>query len=222
MLRAAKRLPTRASLIDVNSPAIEVIRSLRLALTLRREHSETFDIVVTSAEPGAGKSTIAANLALVSAAGGDRTLLIDADIAKPVQHGIFGVSRSPGLVECLAGTRSLGQLVQPGPAGLAILPSGREISRVTDALTTGRMAKLVASARQQYETIVIDTPPILATTDAEAIASQSSVEVLFVVSPATRRRDLARGIKRLELLDAPIAGIALNREGEYDMYAYAS
>jgi capsular exopolysaccharide synthesis family protein len=222
MLRSAKRLPTRASLIDFNSPEIEFIRSLRLALSLRRDDSATFDIVVTSSEPGTGKSTIAANIALVSAAGGDRTLLIDADVAKPVQHAIFGVSRSPGLVECLAGTEELARLVQPGPASLGILTSGREISRVTDALTSGRMTKLLALAREHYDTIVIDTPPILASTDAAAIASQSSVEVLFVVSPDTRRRDLSRGIKRLEFLDAPIAGIVLNREGEYNLYAYGS
>jgi capsular exopolysaccharide synthesis family protein len=221
-MRKVRRLPTRASLIDIDSPAIEVMRSLRLSLALRREQAETFDIVVTSAEPAAGKSTISANLALVAAVGGDRTLLIDADLAKPVQHSIFGLPRGPGLVECLAGEADISDVARTGPGQLAILTAGREISRAADVLSTGRMARLVERARQRFDVIVIDTPPVLITTDAAAIATQASIEVLFVVSRGTRRRDLSRGVRRLELVGAPIAGIAMNREGEYDLYAYAS
>src|SRR5471030_2395169 len=121
MAKRARNMLERPSLIDVSSPSFEVIRALRLALVLRTPSDRVSRVLVTSAEPGAGKSTIAANLALVSAIAGRRVLLIDADLAKPVQHEIFEVERRPGLVDYIAAGGELDAYVRSGPAQLKIM-----------------------------------------------------------------------------------------------------
>ena len=91
-----------ARFVDPNSASAEPFRTLRLALQLRAQSEDSATLLVTSAEPGVGKSTLAANYAGISARGGERVLLVDADLRNPAQHSIFGASRSPGLVEFAA------------------------------------------------------------------------------------------------------------------------
>jgi capsular exopolysaccharide synthesis family protein len=177
-------------------------------------------VLVTSAEPGAGKSTIAANLAVVSALGGARVLLVDADLPRPVQHNIFGLPRGPGLVDYLASGGGLDAFVQAGPAKLDILTVGREVSRMAEILSSPRMTELFETGTDQYDAVIVDTAPVLASADAAAIATSAGLEVLFVVTRTTRRHDVTRALRRLELVHAPIAGLVLNREGQQDTYGY--
>jgi capsular exopolysaccharide synthesis family protein len=212
--------PGRPSLIDFASPSVEVMRALRLALVLRSPSDAGSRVLVTSAEPGAGKSTIAANLAVVSALGGSRVLLVDADLPKPVQHSIFGLPRGPGLVDYLASGGDLDTFVQSGPAKLDILTIGREVSRMAEILSSPRMTELFETAADRYDALIVDTAPVLASADAAAIATSAGLEVLFVVTRTTRRHDVTRALRRLELVRAPIAGLVLNREGQQDTYGY--
>jgi tyrosine-protein kinase Etk/Wzc len=210
----------RPSLIDVASPSVEVIRALRLALVLKGGGTTGSNVVITSAEPGAGKSTIAANLALVSGLSGAKVLLIDGDLPRPVQHSIFGLPRGPGLVEFLATSGSLGNFLQRGPTNVDVLTIGREVPRAADVFTAPRMTELFETAAEQYDAIIVDTPPVLVSADAATIATRAAFEVLFVVSRTTRRHDVTRALRRLELVQAPIAGLVLNREGRQDTYGY--
>jgi tyrosine-protein kinase Etk/Wzc len=212
----------RPSLIDVSSPSVEAIRALRLALVLKGGGTTGSNVVITSAEPGAGKSTIAANLALVSGLSGAKVLLIDGDLPRPVQHAIFGLPRGPGLVEFLATSGALGNFLQRGPANVDVLTIGREIPRATEVFTAPRMTELFETAAQQYDAIIVDTPPVLVSADAATIATRAALEVLFVVSRTTRRHDVTRALRRLELVQAPIAGLVLNREGRQDTYGYGA
>ena len=212
----------RPSLIDVGSGSFEVIRALRLALVLRTPTDRVSRVLVTSAEPGAGKSTIAANLALVSAIAGGRVLLVDADLAKPVQHEIFSVERRPGLVDYLASGGDLDGFVRSGPAGLKIMTAERDVSRATEILSSPRMADLLDAAADRYDAIVVDTASVLSSADAAAIATRSALDVLFVVSRTTRRHDVSRALRRLELVHAPIAGLVLNQEGQQETYGFGS
>lgn len=222
MARRARNVLEQPSLIDVGSPSFEVIRALRLALVLRTPSDRVSRVLVTSAEPGAGKSTIAANLALVSAIAGRRVLLVDADLAKPVQHEIFSVERRPGLVDFLAGGGDLDGFVRSGPAQLKIMTAGREVSRATEILSSPRMADLLDAAADRYDAIVVDTASVLSSADAAAIATRSALDVLFVVSRTTRRHDVSRALRRLELVHAPIAGLVLNQEGQQESYGFGS
>jgi capsular exopolysaccharide synthesis family protein len=217
--RLAARPPSRQALVDPGSPSAEPFRTLRLALQLRGDSGKGSAVLMTSAEPGAGKSTTAANFALVSALGRARVLLIDADLRKPVQHEVFGMSRSPGLVEFLASGGPLDRFAQRGPDRLDVLTAGREVPRAGDVLSSSRMRDLLAEAAGKYDMVVIDSSPVLASADAEGMSGHD-VEVVFVVDRSSRGRDVVRAVRRLERLTAQIGGLVLNREGRQDDYGY--
>jgi capsular exopolysaccharide synthesis family protein len=210
---------TRPSLVEPSSPAAEAFRTLRLALQLRIG-TESTAVVVTSAEPGAGKSTTAANLAVVSALARTAVLLIDADLRKPVQHEIFGVPRSPGLVDYLAEGGELNRCLRTGPGQLKVLPAGRTIARSSDVTSTARMAGLLHDATSRFDLVILDTPPVLATADVEGIAAHSDVDVVVVVDRASHGRSVAKALRRLALINANIAGLVLNRDGQQEDYGY--
>ena len=103
-----------------------------------------------------------------------------------------------------------------------MLTIGREIPRATELFTAPRMTELFEKAAEQYDAVIVDTPPVLVSADAATIATRAALEVLFVVSRTTRRHDVTRALRRLELVQAPIAGLVLNREGRQDTYGYGA
>jgi len=210
--------PVREALVDPGSPSAEPFRTLRLALQLRTQADDTAIILVTSAESRAGKSTTAANYASLSAFGGARVLLVDADVRNPVQHEVFGISRSPGLVEYVADRASLEKLVQRVSVQLHVLTAGQAVSRASDVTHSSRIGDLLSDAASNYDVVVIDTSPVLATADAEAIAAHEGVQVVFVLDSSTRRRNVAKSLRRLDLINARIAGLVFNRSGEPVIY----
>jgi len=212
--------PSRRGLVDPGSPSAEAFRSLRLALQLRVGSERQPAVLITSAEPGAGKSTVAGNFALVSALAHARVLLIDADLRRPVQHEIFGLSRSPGLVEMLALGGRLDQFVQSASPELDVLTAGRDVARTGDISSSSRMGALLNEASESYDVVVVDSAPVLATADVEGIASHGGVEIVFVADRSSRSRAVVKAVRRLELVEAKIAGIVLNREGQQDAYGY--
>jgi capsular exopolysaccharide synthesis family protein len=202
-------------LVDPDSTSAEPFRTLRVALQLRAQSEDSATLLVTSAEPAAGKSTLAANYASIAARGGERVLLIDADVRNPAQHAIFGASRSPGLVEYAAHRTPLADLVQRVSAQheLDLLPAGRDVARASDVAHSPRIADLLAEAWADYDLAILDAPPVLATADAEAFAAYAGVEIVFVVDRASRRRNVVKALRRLELINPGIAGLVLNRDG---------
>ncbi len=204
----------RQALVEPSSPSAEAFRTLRLALQLRGASDRGTAIVITSAEAGAGKSTTAANLAVVSAFAGAKVLLVDADLKKPIQHEIFGLSRSPGLVEHLAESGDLDAYAGRGPGELRVLTAGRSIARSSDVTSTTRMAEMLRNATSRYDVVIVDTPPVLLTADAQGLAAHSDVEIVLVVDRASRGRNVVKALRRLELINAKIAGLVLNRDGQ--------
>jgi capsular exopolysaccharide synthesis family protein len=227
-------------LVDPSSTSAEPFRTLRLALQLRGQHRNTLvaadllgsgrlddadqyfaradgpaTLLVTSAEPAAGKSTLAANYASISARGGERVLLVDAVVRDPAQHAIFGASRSPGLVEFAASRTPLADLVQTVsvPHELDLLTAGRDVARASDVAHSPRIAELLAEAAEEYDVVIVDAPPVLATAAADAFAAYAGVQIIFVVDRASRRRNVVKALRRLELVNAGIAGLVLNRDG---------
>jgi capsular exopolysaccharide synthesis family protein len=211
---------SRPSLVEPSSPAAEAFRTLRLALQLRTNDDASTAVVVTSAEPGAGKSTTAANLAVVSALARTSVLLVDADLRKPVQHSIFGIPRSPGLVDYLADSGDLRTFLRRGPGQLDVLPAGRTIARSSDVTSTARMGTFLQEVKNRFKLVILDAPPVLATSDVEGIASSGDVEVLLVVDRASHTRSVTKALRRLELIDAKVAGLVLNRDGQQEAYGY--
>lgn len=223
MSRPHRTVRRRRGLLDPTSPSAEPFRTLRLALQLRTEERRGRCLVFTSAEPAAGKSTVAANYALLVAVGQSRVALVDADLRRPVLHELFAVPRSPGLVDAVANPRLDVDLIVHRPteeAHLAVLTAGSPFSRPSDLMSSRATTEILARLAASYDAVVVDAPPVLATSDAESIAANPAVDVVLVTTMSTRRRWLAKALRRLELVDANVCGIVVNREGSFAPYAY--
>lgn len=205
----------RLGLADPGSQMSEPFRTLRLALQIRSDDRSGNVVLVTSAEPKAGKSTVAANYALVSSIGETRVLLIDGDLHAPVLHDLFDVPREPGIVEALAsGLESGLDRFTSQVAGLGhlhLLTAGRPIPRSSDLASSDRMGELLRVASAQYDLVVIDSPPLLTVADAEGLASHDGVQVVLVAKRNTQARLLTKALRRLELIEANVAGTILNQ-----------
>lgn len=212
----------RSGLVDPASAASEAFRTLRLALQLRSDAQSGNVIVVTSAEPGAGKSTVASNFAMVSSMLPGRTLLVDADLRNPSIDEIFDLPRSPGLVDLLAAGSGIEHFVHsvPGAGHLDVLTAGRPIPRASDLAASPNMAQALRDASEAYDLVVVDTAPVLAASDAEGLASHPGVAVVVVTRPKTTGRHIVKLMRRFELIEANVAGFVLNHRGRTRAYGY--
>jgi succinoglycan biosynthesis transport protein ExoP len=215
-------LAPKKRLVDPGAASSEPFRALRLALQLPSVERENNVLLMTSAEPGEGKSTLAANYALVSAIGFRNVLLIDADLRRPSLHEFFGMPRSPGLVDLAASNGHLKEFTRPIPdiGTLDLLTAGSAIRRSGDLTSSARMAAILDEAARKYSLVVIDSPPLLSAADAVGISSLPGVSVILVVGNGARRRLVRRALRKLELVDAHVAGAVMNREGRLSAYGY--
>ncbi len=209
------------------STIAEAYRSLRTNL-LYSQTGEHRVILVSSSTVKEGKSTIAANLAVVVAQQGARVLLIDADMRKPMQHHTFGLKREPGLSECLLGQIEwqdavkrfsdvmLGDmgidqaLYTPGLDQLDLLTCGRNAANPPDLLAAPQMARILEAARQEYDMVLIDMPPMLHTTDATILASKVDGVLLVYHIGSVVRGALKRVKSNIESVGGRVLGVVLN------------
>src|SRR3954453_22431219 len=202
-------------LVDLSSPSAEPFRSLRLSLGMRLEPETQPVVVFTSAEAGEGKSTIASNYARVCSMGVKSVALVDGDMRQPSLHQIFELPRVPGLADVCADQAPLDDAVvrTVGLGQLSLLPAGSTVGRPADLLSSPRMATVVEQLRNTYDTVVIDTPPLLSAADAGAVATLPHVGVVLVVDSSSKRRTVTNAIRKLELIEAQVFGIVLNHQG---------
>jgi capsular exopolysaccharide synthesis family protein len=211
----------RRALVDPDSAYAEPFRTLRIAIEARLGTSETRGLVFTSGAAGDGKSTIAANFAVVTAFVQRPVLLIDADLRRPRQHEIFDLPRSPGLVEVLRDRLDIAEVIHTFPSlgGLHVLTAGAPLTRPGDVAASAPMRALLDRAYDQYEAVVIDTPPVHAAADASSLASHTGSAVAMVAKRSGRRRPLVSALRKLALADVNLLGIVLNHDGTvaYDL-----
>jgi tyrosine-protein kinase Etk/Wzc len=210
------RVKERSALVDPTDIASEAFRTLRLALELRSDARTGNTLLFTSPERGVGKTTVAANFALLSSLNDSSVLLVDCDLRAPKLHECFGLQRTPGLIELLASSSAeLEDFVQPVAlfGRLDLLTAGRPIPRSSDVTASPRMRELIGRAASQYDLVVIDAPPVLVGADAEGLATHAGVDVVLVVGPMTKRRAIEKAQRRMDLIEASVAGIVVNRAG---------
>jgi polysaccharide biosynthesis transport protein len=189
----------------------EAIRTLRNSILLTDFDRRLRSILLTSASPSEGKSTVAAHLAATHAGQGKRTLLIDGDLRRPSVHRLYQVPNSVGLSNVLLQQISWRDALvrMPEPAGLDILPAGPSTRRASDLIGTG-LAELVEEAAREYDLVVLDAPPLLGF--AEPLQMASAVDGVIVVARAgnTSRTALSSVVTTLARLRANLVGVVLN------------
>jgi tyrosine-protein kinase Etk/Wzc len=182
-------------------------------------------IMVTSSEPGEGKTSVAINLAIVNAQLGRKTLVIDGDMRRPRTHRMLGHQREPGLVNWLFDDGELNvESLKTGIDDLYLMPVGKAVPNPTELLGSVRMKNLVGRLKNHFDCIVIDSPPVLLVSDPMLMASFSDVLVLVASSGQTNWAALARSKEVLEDIGIPITGVVLNRydgrSSTYSAYGY--
>lgn len=196
------------------SQVSEAFRALRTALLLSQAGHPPQVILVTSSLPREGKTTAAANLAVTLAQLGDRTLLLDADLRKPGVGRVLNLAEGEyaGLSSYLAGVSSLELVTIPHPAipNLAAIPTGPLPPNPADLLSSHRLADAIAELRTKYKFIVIDSPPIMAATDAVILSVQADGVLLVVRSGETPKEAFTRARDLLVSVKSRLLGVVLN------------
>jgi capsular exopolysaccharide synthesis family protein len=192
----------------------EAFRALRTSILLSQADHPPQVILVTSALPREGKTTAAANLAVTLAQLGDRTVIVDADLRKPGVGRLLnlGSGKYAGLSSYLAGVSSLDLVTVPHPAipNLAAIPTGPLPPNPADLLSSHKFADAITELRTKYKFIVIDSPPVMAATDAVIVSVQTDGVLLVVRSGETPKEAFTRTRDLLNSVKCRILGVVLN------------
>lgn len=223
------------------SPISESFKTLRTNLQFASANKEFKSIVVTSSNPGEGKSSIASNLAISYAQLGKKVVLIDADMRKGVQNKIFGIEKKNGLSNYLSGIYLKSNSEDYDADGKAdgkkdntiinkteiknlfLISAGNVPPNPSELLTSPRMKKLIVTLKEKFDIIVIDAPPANIVTDAVILSKITDTVLLVCAYRETRREQLARLKKQFDSVNAKVAGIVLNKmkvtkENHYNYY----
>ena len=203
------------------SAAAEAFRGLRTSLQFLGDKAQMF--VVTSAGPGEGKSTTAANLAIAMAGVGKRVLLVDADLRRPSLHQMFGLGRVHGLSHVLVGQAGDEAIQEAEPEGLHVLTSGPVPPNPAELLDQAGLDACLARWRQRYDHIIVDSPPVLAVTDPVILARKVKRALVVVRAATTRDRSLQHACSLLREAGAEVLGTAFNDlpQGKGVEYGYS-
>jgi succinoglycan biosynthesis transport protein ExoP len=202
--------------IEPTGHAAEAYRAIRTNISYSLGPSDVATrLLITSAGVGEGKSTTVANLAVVFGLAGSRVLVVDADLRRPSQHRIFGVSNAGGLTTLLTGTEAdVRQLVQrTAHERVWVLPSGPIPGTPSELLGSPRMAQLLDGFGQHFDILLLDAPPALAVTDPVVLSALASTTIVVAQHGKTRTNELRVAVQRLALSGRPIAGVVLNQTG---------
>ncbi len=191
----------------------EAFRSLRTSLVFTSRADGPRLIGVTSTQPLEGKTTTACNLAMVLAYGGARVLLIDADMRRPGLHRTMGIENQAGLSHVLTGQARVREVVRKThDPNLLVMTAGRTPPNPSELLASERMQQLLQNlASGPFDWVIIDTPPVLAVTDAVILAAHLSGLAFVVGAEMTRRAHAERAIETLQTGQPRIIGVVLNR-----------
>lgn len=191
--------------------AAEALRQLRTNLRYVNVDDPPRVVAVTSANPGEGKSTVSANLAQLMASAGQRTVLIDADLRKPVQHTTFSLDNTVGLTQVLAGVAVIDDALQPtSEPNLRVLTAGRIPPNPSEILGSQRMKKLITRLSRGHF-VIIDVPPLLAVTDPGLVAAACDGTILVTRVGKTYKEQLRLAAKLLQQVGATVLGSVLHR-----------
>jgi polysaccharide biosynthesis transport protein len=212
--------PYLGYLKDGKSPFAEAVRTLRTGLVLSGLEKPHKITVVTSTNPGEGKSTVAINLA-AALAQMESVLLIDADLRRPSVAKAFNLaSGTPGLSNVLAKSDELGACIHKTEAGFDVLPAGIIPANPLEMLSTARFKTLVKDLAQQYERVIIDSAPVNMVSDSLILATLADSLVYVAKADSTPHRLALKNINLIKHSNLPLTGVVLNRLDTKKQTAY--
>jgi capsular exopolysaccharide synthesis family protein len=196
--------------LDPMSSASEGYRTLRTNLLYALVDEPPKVIVLTSAGPGEGKSTTCANLGVVLAQAGKKTLIVDCDLRKPVMHRFFGVRNLHGIVDVLIGERQLQEVWTEPVEGLHLVTVGPIPPNPTELLGTRRFSEVLASVREEFDYVLIDASPVGLVSDPAILATQGDGVLLLADAQNTRKGSIRNAVRDLETVGANVLGTVMN------------
>jgi len=211
--------------LDSQSSAAEAYRVLRTSVLLSAAGRAPKTILITSGQPGEGKTTTVVNTAISLAQMGASVLVIDCDLRRPTVHKVLGVEPSQGLSTFLSRDVPLNQLIQKLPiANLSLLPCGPVPPNPAELIISDKMKELLKSLSEQYDHILIDSPPLMNVTDPVILSTMVDGVILVVHGGKSTREIVRRARQELSTVGAKIFGVVLNnvdlRHEGYDKYYY--
>lgn len=215
---------TLITLENSRSPVTEAFRTVRTAIQFAGVDKPIRLLLITSSGPNEGKSTVAANLAVVMAQTGKRVVLLDADLRKPKQHKYWNVPNTVGLTGALfykEEPEETANLLEETPVeGLWVIPSGQKPHNPSELLGSQKMKRFLERLLLEYDTVIIDTPPSLVVTDPVILAPLTDGVIIVTETGVTSEQALAQTTEILQSVGAHIIGVVLNRFGGRNRKGY--
>jgi capsular exopolysaccharide synthesis family protein len=225
--KAHRPLPGLITEADPRAPASEAYRTLRTNIQFASLDQPYRSIVVTSASRGEGKTTTAANFAVVCAQAGSRVCLVDADLRRPMLHRLFGLENGQGLTDAVLEGVPFARVARPTRVPhLSVIPSGALPPNPAELVGSRRMRELLTGAAADFDLVLLDSPPVVPVSDPVALAAQCDGVVLVVRASGIPHEVVRRAAEQIEAVKGRILGVVLNRvnlkrDGYYsDYYRY--
>ena len=188
----------------------EAIRGIHTNLMLSDVDQRPRVVLVTSALPGEGKSTMALSLAQMVSRHGQRVVVIDGDLRRPAVHRLAGVSHKPGLVEWLLNRNTLEEVIySTGPGGIDVVPAGAQPQLPPNLLSSDRFRQLLRGLMERYDMVILDSAPVLAVSDTRILATLAEKTLFVVRWASTSHKVAASALRQLVEAGAHVAGVAL-------------
>ncbi|WP_062351696.1 CpsD/CapB family tyrosine-protein kinase [Bacillus kwashiorkori] len=203
------------TILNPKSPISEQYRTVRTNIQFSAVDDSVHTLIVTSTGPGEGKSTTVANLAVVMAQQGKKVLLIDSDMRKPTVHYTFQLPNTIGLTNVLTKQISFVDAIRETEIlDLFVLTSGPIPPNPAELLASKSMADLIEMAKEQFDLILFDAPPILAVTDAQILANLCDASLFVLSSGKTDREEAMKAVEMLKAAKGKLLGTVLNGRKE--------
>ncbi|WP_427911021.1 CpsD/CapB family tyrosine-protein kinase [Pediococcus parvulus] len=200
------------SVTDPSSVVAEQFRTIRTNIQFSAVDKKIQSLVVTSAEPSEGKSTVSSNLAVVWAKQNEKVLLIDADLRRPTTHRTFNLLNAAGLSSYLSNNAVYEEIIQETEVpNLSVISSGPIPPNPAELLNSRHINTLIERLEDEYDIIIFDAPPINTVTDAQLLASKADGVILVVPQGIAEKGSVTHAVEQLNKVHAKVLGTVMNR-----------